>query len=348
MSSTPFVAPFELEIPRHLNDKRFDGALTVLLREKFPEQPSFSRAFLTEHIKEGTILLNGARVLPRSLVATHDRVQVLKDIAPVQVSLKPSREPVAIEKLFEDEAIIAVNKGASVQMHEGGSYAGVTVAQWILTHYPMLENVGEDPLRPGIVHRLDRETSGVLVIAKTEESFRALKKVFQTREAEKTYIALVYGHLSSLEGKIDTALMRKPGELKRRAIDLESYTGDLPGNTRTALTFYRVIARYQDYDLVMLTPKTGRTHQIRVHLSSLGHPVVGDKLYTFKGTKRSDLLFSSRHMLHATRLSFALFGKKYLLHSPLPEDFRQVLRDIDETRVSSYDGEALKSLLEEL
>lgn len=347
MLHTALQAPFELEIPRHLNDQRFDGALTVLLREKFPDQPSFSRAFLTEHIKKGAILLNGARVLPRTIVATHDKVRVLQDIAPVQSSVKPSSEPVTIEKLFEDEAIIALNKGASVQMHQGGSYAGVTVAQFILSHYPALENVGEDPLRPGIVHRLDRETSGVLVVAKTQASFLAMKKIFQGREVEKIYVALVYGHLTSLEGKIDAALMRKPGELKRRAIDLKSYTGDLPGNTRTALTWYKVIARYQEYDLVVLTPKTGRTHQIRVHLSSLGHPVVGDKLYTFKGTKRSNLLFPLRHMLHAINLSFDLFGKKYRFHSPLPPDFLKLLRDIDETRVSSYDSEALKSLLAE-
>jgi len=333
-----------LEIPRHLKDKRVDSALVTLFHEKFPEEKPISRAFVARALKEGKILLNNVFVLPRAVVATHDILTVNVDIFETVVRSVVPQDSIAIGKLFEDERIVVLEKGAGVQMHQGGSHIGVTVADWLMHHYPTLEDVGEDPLRPGIVHRLDRDTSGVLVVAKDNESFQALKKSFQDRLVEKTYVALVYGHLSVLEGSIDALLMRKPGELRRRAIDPKQYQGTLPGNTRTALTLYRVIARYEEYDLVELTPKTGRTHQLRVHLSFLGHPVVGDKLYAFKEVKRKVLLLPGRQLLHASRLALSLFDKKYQFQSSLPQDFRTVLASIDETRVTSYDDEALKSL----
>lgn len=333
-----------LEIPRHLKDKRVDSAVATLLHEKYPEETIFSRAFLARALKEGKVLVNGARALPRSLVATHDTITLRSDIFIAEKHLEPAYGDIAVTVLSENDRILVLDKGAGVQMHEGGSHTGITVAQWLLGHYPALREVGEDPLRPGIVHRLDRDTSGIVIIAKDNESFQTLKKSFQDRSIEKKYVALVYGHLDALEGKIDASLIRHPGDLKRRAIDPEHYTGTLPGNTRTALTLYRVLARYGEYDLVELSPKTGRTHQIRVHLASLGHPVVGDKLYAFKEVKRNNLLAPERHMLHAGQLSFQLFGEQYRLQSPLPQDFQQVLSGIDETRVSSYDDEALKSL----
>lgn len=322
-------APLLLEIPRHLNDKRVDSAVTALLQEKCPERTPLSRASLTRALREGKVLLNGAVVLPRVIVATHDMVSISPEIFSESAGVEPSFEPIALTKLFENERILVVDKGAGVQMHQGGSHEGITVAQWILAHYPGLATVGEDPLRPGIVHRLDRDTSGILVIAKDAESFQALKKSFQDRDVEKNYVALVYGHLTEREGKIDASLIRNPGELKRRAIDTAHYTGTLPGNTRTALTYYHVIARYEGYDLVLLTPKTGRTHQIRVHMAFLGHPVVGDKLYAFKEVKRKNLLSPERHLLHSTKLSFTLFDEQYQFQSPLPADFKRVLSRLD-------------------
>lgn len=329
------TSPLLLEIPRHLNDKRVDSALKLLLQEKCPEQAPLSRAFLTRALKEGKILLNGVAVLPRALVVTHDILSVSPEIFSKSTGVEPSFEPVDLTKIFENERILVIDKGPGVQMHQGGSHQGTTVAQWILAHYPELSTVGEDPLRPGIVHRLDRDTSGILVIAKDPESFQALKQSFQDRDVEKNYVALVYGHLSEQEGKVDAPLIRNPGELRRRAIDSTNYTGTLPGNTRTALTYYRVIARYEDYDLVLLTPKTGRTHQIRVHMAFLGHPVVGDRLYAFKEVKRKNLLFPNRHLLHSTKLSFTLFGEQYQFQSPLPDDFKQVLASLDP--VSSWE-----------
>lgn len=333
-----------MEVPRHLNDKRFDSVLSVLLQERYPEI-SLSRGFATRAIKEGKALLNGVSAKPSVIVATHDMLSVEQGLF-VEQSLPRavSSETLPIQVLFEDERILVLDKGAGVQVHQGGARSRITVADWIFANYPKLALVGEDPLRPGIVHRLDRDTSGILVLAKDNESFQALKKAFQNREIEKTYVALVYGNMEALEGEISASLMRQKGALKRKAIDPERYHGPLTGTLRSALTRYRVLSRSPLYDLLLVTPKTGRTHQIRVHLSFLGHPVVGDRLYAFKDVKRQKLLFPSRHMLHAAGLSFSLFGRKYHFRSPLPQDFRETLQGVDETAISSYDDEALKSL----
>lgn len=341
MSSSLLVT---LEIPRHLNDQRVDAALTTLIQEKFPDESPLSRAFLTRSLNDGVILLNDEPVLARTLVVTHDRVTFPRDIFEKKTVLEPLKGKLDLEVLSENEHFLILNKGPGVQMHQGGHYDGGTVAAWLVTHYPDLVTVGEDPLRPGIVHRLDRDTSGALVVARDGETFTELKNAFQKREIAKTYIALVYGHLSNLEGEVAASLIRKPGELRRRAIDTETYTGTLPGNARSAFTSYRVIARYEEYDLVELSPKTGRTHQLRVHLSFLGHPVVGDSLYAFKEVKRKNLLVPERQLLHAAKLAFSLHGSSYEFTAPLAEDFRNVLKSLDETLEASYDDEALKSL----
>lgn len=341
MTDSPYI---ELEIPRHLNDERIDSALATLLEEKFGEERVLSRTAVTRHINNGEVLLNGKAVLSRALVKTHDIITFPHSIFEKKTELKPLSEEIDVKKLFENDHILVLEKGAGVQMHQGGSYQGGTVAEWLFTHYPELSSVGEDSTRPGIVHRLDRDTSGVLVVAKDQETFQELKNAFQNREVEKTYIALVYSHLKELEGVVSASLLRHPGELKRRAIDPETYTGTLPGNTRTALTHYRVIARFAEYDLVELSPKTGRTHQLRVHLSYLGHPVVGDRLYAFKEARQKDKLSPRRHLLHAAKISFSVLGEDYEFQSPLPSDFQEVLHSIDETRDPGYDGEALKSL----
>lgn len=334
----------ELEVPRHLQDKRVDSVLTTLLGEKFPERGIFSRSLVTRLIKSGVVLLNNQAVLSRALVSTHDKIAFPESIFEKPASSEAFSRDISVKVLFENDHFLILDKGASVQMHQAGNYRGSTVAGWILEHYPDLASVGEDSLRPGIVHRLDRETSGILIVAKTNETFQELKQAFQDRMVQKTYLALAYGHLSSRVGEVTASLIRHPGELKRRAVDPETYTGVLPGNTRTAFTSYRVVARYDKYDLVELTPKTGRTHQLRVHLAYLGHPVVGDKLYAFKEVRRQNLLSPARHLLHAHRLSFTLFGEHYHFQSPLPNDFKKIQRSLDETLVSSYDDEALKSL----
>jgi len=329
-----------LEIPRRLVDKRLDVAIFDLLRKKLPAT-DFSRASIARLMKEEKVLLNGIPAITTYLVKLHDRVELsAKDLFVPAPKLEP-RQDITIPVLYEDDSIIVINKPEGLQIHPAGNVDMKTVAHWVITQYPEIRGIGEDELRPGIVHRLDRETSGVLVIAKTGEAFSGLKELFQNRTIKKTYIALVYGHMESLVGQIDKPLIRHSGELKRFVVE----TQHIPDGARQACTLYRVIARYGEFDLLEVTPKTGRTHQIRVHLASLGNPIVGDKLYAFKPMRRGEKLFSERQMLHAYRLEFNLFSKKYAFEAPLPEDFRDVLKSIDETLDAGYDDEALKSLL---
>jgi len=329
-----------LEIPRRLVDKRIDVALFDLLQKKVPGI-AFSRRSISKLIEGEKILLNGKKVSPTRIVKLHDLAKLSLDDLFTPLPVLTTRNDIHIPLLYEDDMLLAIDKPANLQVHPAGNIDMKTVAHFIITKYPALTTVGEDPLRPGIVHRLDRETSGVLVIAKTNEVFRGLKNLFQKRTLHKKYIALVYGHMYSLEGEINKPLMRHSGELKRFAVE----TQDVPKGARASQTFYKVIARYKDFDLLEVTPKTGRTHQIRVHLASIGNPIVGDKLYTTKTMRSKKSLFPERQMLHAYQLAFSLFTKKYDFTAPLPTDFRNILTSIDETLDAGYDDEALKSLL---
>jgi len=329
-----------LEIPRRLVDKRLDVAVFDLLQKKITDG-DFSRGGVARLIRAGRIRLNGKKVKADHKADLHDQIEIFaEDLAAVSSELQPA-PGMKIPILYEDEALIVINKPAGMQVHPAGNTDRQTVAHWVITQYPEVRGVGENALRPGIVHRLDRETSGVLIVVKTDPVFVALKELFQSRAVEKTYIALVYGHMPELAGKIDKPLLQRSGELKRFAVE----TQHIPEAARQALTLYRVLARYRDFDLLEVTPKTGRTHQIRVHLASLGCPVVGDKLYAFKPMRRGEKLFSARQMLHAYRLRFELFSHHYDCRAPLPKDFQDILQGVDETREASYDDEALKSLL---
>ncbi len=329
-----------LEVPRRLVNKRIDTALFILLQEKFPTI-NLSRRMISKLIEQEKILLNKKKVSPSYIVKLHDLAEIsFNDIFTPTPTLSP-RNDIHIPILYENELFFIIDKPGNLQVHPASNIDMKTVAHFIITHYPTLIKVGENPLRPGIVHRLDRETSGLLIIAKTNEVFQEFKNLFQKRTLQKKYITLVYGHMDSLEGEINKPLMRRSGELRRFAVE----TQDAPESARPSQTFYQVIARYRDYDLLLVTPKTGRTHQIRVHLASIGHPIIGDKLYTTKNMRSGKYLFPKRQMLHAYQLDFSLFHKKYSFTAPLPIDFRHILTSIDETLDAGYDDKALKSLL---
>ena len=342
------------EVPRRYVDERLDRALLLLCQEKEITPSSFSRAQASRLVGAGKVRVNGKKVKPTYVVALHDAIEIDSSalFSPENTVLTPNSE-LKVEILFENDDFLVINKPPGLQIHPAGSHTTDTLVNWLITRYPKIQDVGENKERPGIVHRLDRETSGALVIAKTAESFLLLKELFQERQVEKKYLALVHGNLKKREGVIDTPLFRPSGALKRQAVQSVTRgrkTRSLPGNTREAVTKYRVLMSYRDFDLVEVTPETGRTHQIRAHFSSLGHPLVGDRLYTFKAfrpftlKKQKGGTFASRQMLHASTLTFDLLGEHYRFFAPLPADFRQVLLDIDETKRPGYDDEALKSL----
>ena len=207
-------------------------------------------------------------------------------------------EPIII---YRDKNLLALNKPAGLLVHGiAGNQKEASLADWLLKHYPEVRTVGDDPVnRPGIVHRLDRDTSGVLLAALNQETFDYLKALFQKHLVQKTYLALVHGEVKEKSGSINKPIGLKSGSTKRSV-----HGGKMK---KEAITEYKVIKFFklkgEDFTLLSVSPKTGRTHQIRVHLAAIGHPVAGDKLYGGKRKMRGGL---NRHFLHAQSIEFTL------------------------------------------
>jgi 23S rRNA pseudouridine1911/1915/1917 synthase len=233
--------------------------------------------------------------------------------------------------IYENRDVLVINKPAGLIVHSDGRTEESSVADWVLEKYPILKDVGEPWVspqgevvpRPGIVHRLDRTTSGIMVIAKTQEAFQFLKEQFQDRAIVKTYDAFVYGHPKEDAGMIEAEIGRTKKK-PRKWIASFAY-----GKKRAAITEWKVLGRYADpktkesVSRIEVQPKTGRTHQIRVHLKAIHHPIVCDHIYA---AKRPCLLGFQRPALHARSLAFTLpGGEQRTFDAPLPEDFAHAL-----------------------
>ncbi len=222
--------------------------------------------------------------------------------------------------IYEDKNILVIDKPAGLEVASQIEKDEPTLVDWLVKKYPAVAHVGPDPARPGIVHRLDKNASGLVVVAKNEPSFENLADQFKNRKVDKEYLTLVYGEVSQDEGTIEFPLARaKSGRFA--ALPLGSEKG------RMAITEYEVAERFRNFTLLKVKIKTGRTHQIRVHLFALGYPVVGDQLYSQKKNKNQPL---TRLFLHAAKLGFlGLDGERFDFESNLPEelaDFISALR----------------------
>lgn len=225
-----------------------------------------------------------------------------------------------IQIIYEDKNFLAVNKPAGLLVHGIKSKTEEpTLVQWLLKNYPEVKDVGDDSeTRPGIIHRLDKNTSGIILIAKNQRYFDYLKNLFQIHEIKKTYLALVKGEIKPREGIIDKPIGLKSGTIKRTVFTKNAKM------IKSAVTEYKVKEYLPKYSFLEVKPKTGRTHQIRIHLASIGHPVVGDSLYG--GTKTSDL---DRLFLHAYSLEFASEqGEKIKLVADLSPDLTDYLHSV--------------------
>ncbi len=188
--------------------------------------------------------------------------------------------------IFGSKDFIAVHKPAGLAVHKGVGTKGKTLVDFLTEKFPEVKKVGDDPnIRPGIVHRLDRETSGIMIVARNQESFSYLKSLFKNRRVEKKYLALVHGMLKRKEGKIEGEMGRSKRDFRKQSLVRGKVS---VRKERYSLTHYRVIKEFQGYSLLEVYPKTGRMHQIRVHLHSIGHPIVGDEKYTFKEYKKGN------------------------------------------------------------
>ncbi len=275
--------------------------------------PELSRTQAQRLIGEGYITVNDSPAKASLKLDAGDRVTItIPPAAPG--TLLPEDIPFGI--IYEDADLLVIDKPAGLAVHPAPGHPGHTLVNAVLSHLSSLPDSG-DSLRPGIVHRLDKDTSGVMLIAKNIVAQARLSDQFKARSVVKAYLVLVRGHLTPEHGIIEAPIGRDPRNRKRMAVAAE-------GKGRQARTQYRVIKYIDDSTLLEVIPETGRTHQIRVHLSAIGYPVIGDSTY---GVKSPHL---SRQFLHASRLGFHLpsTGEYAEFESPLPADLEQALKDI--------------------
>jgi 23S rRNA pseudouridine1911/1915/1917 synthase len=299
--------------------------------------PEHSRSTIQRWIKEGAVLVNQRQARANLRLSPGDQIQVTLPDAPRESGLVA--ESIPLQVIYEDQDLIVINKPAGLVVHPAPGHEGGTLVNAILHHVPDLAGIGGE-IRPGIVHRLDKDTSGAIVVAKHEAALRHLQAQFKSRKVEKHYIALVEGKLEEDQGRIVAPIGRDPRNRKRMAVLFAENPGSI--HAREATTEYVTKARYTvplqndlgrgTFSLVQAHPITGRTHQIRVHFAWLGHPLVGDPIY---GLKRQRLR-TPRLFLHAAKLAFRLpsSGEWKEFHAPLPDELQQVLDRLEEASLS--------------
>jgi len=301
------VDVIELQVTRERAGLRLDRFLALELAD-------FSRSRLQALILGGFVQLNDAEPRPRELVKTGDVIRL--QVPPIE-KIESLAEEIPLQILFEDEDLLVIDKPAGMVVHPGAGNLEHTLVNALLHHCHALSGIGGKE-RPGIVHRLDKETSGCLVVAKNDAAHRELSKQFAARTLKKVYLALVSGRLRKAAGVIDAPIARHPIHRQRMSVAKNS-------RGRSAMTEYKVVRSGAEMSLVECALHSGRTHQIRVHLHHLGHPVIGDKLYAAKLAKSFP-----RQMLHAWKLGFAQprTGEWSEFEAPLPQDFSDVLEKL--------------------
>jgi len=294
----------------------FDGEpqrLDIYLQTLYPK---YSRSRLQEWIKKGSVLVDGKPSKASHTLKGGEEIEV----EPLELkALHAKPEDIALEILYEDDDVVAINKPAGMTVHAGAGTTDGTLVNALLYRFEKLSQLGGD-LRPGIVHRLDKYTSGVILVAKNDIAHRKLQDQFAGRTVEKTYIALVENVISHDSGTVNRPISRDPWKPVRMA----AVKKDDPELGREAITHWKVLKRYEKYTLVEVKIGTGRTHQIRVHLGHLGHKVAGDTLY---GARPHE---SHRFFLHAWRIKFEqpTTGEAITIEAELAPELKDWLRSL--------------------
>lgn len=291
--------------------------IDAFLAQKFPD---YSRAFFQRCIEFGRIYLNG-RIVKKSAKALPGNVVEI-DWPPEDQVESVTPEDIPLDILFEDEHVIVINKPAGMVVHPAkGNHTGTLVHGLLFHNEEIFEEMLDSYKRPGIVHRLDKETSGTLIVAKNLDVWATLKETFKQHDLDKIYLAIVIGSPEKKMGTIEAPIGRHPTNRQRMAVVPE-------GKPSTSL--YKVVAEANGCSLVKVKILTGRTHQIRVHMSHIGHPILGDPFYG--GTpKNSPCPDAQRQMLHAWKLNIPhpISGEKMLFQAPIPADFIQILQKLE-------------------
>lgn len=297
----------QVELTLEAVGERLDKALTEAV-------PALSRMQWQRLIREGMVTVDGQRA--RSSYRIQGGELLLATI-PAVVEAEVTAEDIPLDIRYEDRDLIVVNKPPGMVVHPSLGHAGGTLVNALLAHCPDLDGVGGER-RPGIVHRLDKDTSGLIIAAKHDHALWYLQNQFKQRSVSKVYRALVHGALQPPEALIDAPIGRDPRHRQKMAVIAAGR-----GDARPAQTAYRALTYYQDYTEVECRPRTGRKHQIRVHLAYVGYPIAGDTIYG----RRKDPLGLRRHFLHAAELTFRrpADGEELHLTAELPEDLIAVL-----------------------
>lgn len=291
-------------------EERLDKILAGLLDE-------FSRSRIQDLIQRGQVRVEGRKVTKKAeRIAPGSSLEV---VIPPPRDTELAAEDLPLEIVFENEDLLIVNKEAGMVVHPGAGHPSGTLVNAVLAHAPEIEGVGGEK-RPGLVHRLDRETSGLILLAKNDSAHQFLQDQFRKRQVEKIYQALVDGHPPTRRGRVEVAIGRDPSHRKRMAAVRDDHG-------KEAVSEYYTVKVYRKHTHLEVHILTGRTHQIRVHLAFLGCPVVGDTTYG-RNTPSLDL---DRSFLHAGRLGIVLPGddQKSWFEVPLPEELREILKHLD-------------------
>lgn len=304
----------ELRITTEQSRERLDIFLCEYLSDR-------SRSQIQKMIKDGIVTVNGKKVAPHYFLKENDIV-VISKIEHRRSNTENSYTPRIIT---ENPHYLVLDKPTGLTVHPTPSSRSSTLVDWLLSHYPAVRKVGDDPLRPGIVHRLDKDASGVMVVALTQDSFESLIRQFKLRQVKKEYLVLVAGRVAPTEGVIDLPIGRSKKEYTKRAAHAKE--------GRPAITRYEVLEQFKRTALVRVIPETGRTHQIRVHFFAKGNPVIGDTLYkrlsrTPGKAKPGFVEKAERLMLHAERLGFRdRSGAWQEYHVPPPAEFEKIVQE---------------------
>ena len=320
----PVDSAFSIRVKPSDEGKRLDVLLASLLSD-------YTRTFVAGLIAAEHVRVDGRPKKPGYRVKSGENISGTIPL-PVPVEFKP--EPIPINIVYEDDHIVVVNKQPGLVVHPAPGHFSGTLVNGLLYHCPNLGGIGGE-LRPGIVHRLDKDTSGTLVVAKNDAAHTNLSRQFKSRKVRKDYLALVHGNMKSPTGSIMLPIGRHPVDRKRMST--------VSPRGRSAETEWKIREKFQEFALLEVHLKTGRTHQIRVHCSALHHPIVGDKVYgprkpektIAKGPPQSDQILQilksvKRQMLHAWRLGFThpQTSEWMSFESPLPEDMAAIIQSI--------------------
>jgi 23S rRNA pseudouridine1911/1915/1917 synthase len=298
-----------LELVLDSPGERLDKALALAW-------PELSRSQWQQLIRSGSVRIGGDPVRANMRLAGGERVNAT---LPAVTDTTILAQEIPLDILYEDDDFLAVNKPPGMVVHPAPGHSEGTLVNAVLGYCPDLEGVGGER-RPGIVHRLDRDTSGVIVVAKNDRALRHLQRQFKRRTVQKRYLALVDGHIQPPQAVIDAPIGRDPRHRQRMAIIRPGSSA----RSRKATTYYRLERSYEQHSLVVAEPHTGRTHQIRVHLAFVGYPIVGDTIYG----RRKPSLPVAHHCLHAASLTLLrpADDRKLIVEAPLPETFQTLLK----------------------